>query len=46
MINLAGLGEGVGAGAVDGGESAGVGAVLGVALTAGIEGVAPGEFVA
>ena len=46
MINLAGLGEGIGAGAVDGvGESAGVGDVLGVVLTAGAEGVASGEFV-
>jgi hypothetical protein len=46
MINLAGLGEGIGAGAVDGvGESAGVGAVLGVVVPAGVEGVASGEFV-
>jgi hypothetical protein len=47
MINFAGLGEGAAGEAVDGvGVSVGVGAVLGVVLTAGVEGVASGEFAA
>jgi hypothetical protein len=45
MISFAGLGE-AGVGDVSGdGDPAGVGAVLGVVSTAGVEGLATGEFV-
>ena len=45
MISLAGLGEAFALGDASGGEvSVGVGAVLGVATAAGVEGVASGEF--
>jgi hypothetical protein len=45
MISFAGLGEAFGEGELSGGEvSVGVGAVLGVGLTADVDGLASGEF--